>query len=171
MQERKTSEQFIFRDIKPEETGQAIAIEQICFPPHEACSAGAMTERIIAAPELFLVAVDKETGKIAGFFNGVGTDEVSFRDEFFTDIVLHKADGKNVMLLGLDVLPEYRGQGLAGTLVEKYKERERTKGREALVLTCLEEKVAMYQKMGFIDCGIADSTWGNEEWHEMRNIL
>lgn len=159
--------QFEFRDINRAETAQAIEIEQICFPPHEACSAKAMTERIAAAPELFLVAVDTETGKIAGLFNGVATDEVSFRDEFFTDIDLHRQAGENVMLLGLDVLPEYRGQGLARELVSRYVAREREKGRKLLILTCLEEKVEMYKKMGFADRGIADSTWGNEQWHEM----
>lgn len=46
-------EQFEFKKIKSEETEQAIAIEQICFPPHEACSAKAMTERIVASPEFF----------------------------------------------------------------------------------------------------------------------
>jgi hypothetical protein len=25
----------------------------------------------------------------------------------------------------------------------------------------------MYEKMGFLDRGIANSTWGGEEWHEM----
>lgn len=160
-------ERFEFRDIKPDETKQAVVIEQICFPPHEACSARAMTERIAAAPELFMVAIDKSSGKIAGFFNGVATDETSFRDEFFTDISLHRAAGKSVMLLGLDVLPEYRGQGLAREIVGRYIERERKRGREYLILTCLDNKVEMYRKMGFIDRGIADSTWGNEEWHEM----
>lgn len=160
-------EGFIFREIKRVETEQAIAIEQICFPPHEACSAKAMTERILAAPEFFLAAVDEKTGKIAGFLNGVATDEDSFRDEFFTDIGLHKEDGKHVMLLGLDVLPEYRGQGLAKSIVEKYVQRVCTKGRKALILTCLEEKVEMYKKMGFADRGIANSSWGSEEWHEM----
>lgn len=167
MREKNNSEQFIFRNIRPEETEQAVSIEHICFPPHEACSAKAMTERIAAAPELFLVAVDEKTGKIAGFFNGVATDETAFRDEFFTDIGLHRADGKYVMMLGLDVLPEYRGQGLAREIVNRYIERERGRGREHLILTCLDNKVEMYKKMGFIDHGIADSTWGNEEWHEM----
>ena len=37
-----------------------------------------------------------------------------------------------------------------------------------MVLTCLDEKVEMYKKMGFTDQGVANSTWGNEEWHEMR---
>lgn len=167
MAEKKGLERFTFRDIRPGETEQAIMIEQICFPPHEACSAKAMTERIAAAPELFFVAQDRDTGKIAGFFNGVGTDESAFRDAFFTQISLHDRNGKNVMLLGLDVLPEYRGMGLARELVKRYAERERERGREALYLTCLEEKVAMYQKMGFVDHGMADSTWGNEAWHEM----
>lgn len=160
-------EGFEFRNIRSDETKQAVAIEQICFPPHEACSAKAMTERIAAAPELFMVAIDINTGKIAGFFNGIATDESSFRDEFFTDISLCKKDGKNVMLLGLDVLPEYRGRGMAREIVKQYVKREREKGRERLILTCLDDKVEMYRKMGFTDRGIADSAWGNEQWHEM----
>lgn len=164
---KKLGERFIFRNINIEETAQAVAIEQICFPPHEACSPKAMTERIAAAPELFLVAVDRETGRIAGFLNGVATDEPAFRDEFFTDIALHRQEGKNIMLLGLDVLPEYRGQGLAREIVEQYMEKQREQGRRLAILTCLDEKVEMYKKMGLIDNGIADSAWGGEQWHEM----
>lgn len=111
------TDNFEFRSIHPDEVEQAIAIEQICFPPNEACSPKAMTERIAKVPQLFLVAIDKSTGKLAGFLNGVATDEEKFRDEFFTDIDLCDENGKNVMLLGLDVLPEYRGQGLARELV------------------------------------------------------
>lgn len=158
---------FEFRDIKFMEADQAVKIEQICFPPHEACSEKHMKERIAAVPELFLVAVDRKTGQIAGFLNGVATDEEKFRDEFFTDITICNPNGKNVMLLGLDVLPEYRGQGLAREIVAQYGNRERENGREKLILTCLEPKVEMYKKMGFQDNGIANSAWGGEEWHEM----
>ena len=161
------AEKFEFRSIRPEEEDRAVAIEQICFPPHEACSKKHMKERIAKAPELFLVAVDKETGEIAGFLNGIATNEISFRDEFFTDITLYDSTGKNVMLLGLDVLPEYRGKGLAREIVRRYAQREQQNGRNMLTLTCLREKVAMYQKMGFYDDGIANSTWGGEEWHQM----
>lgn len=114
-----------------------------------------------------MVAVDRENGKIAGFLNGIATNEQRFRDEFFTDVNLYETEGSHVMLLGLDVLPEYRGQGLARELVHQYVSRERAKGRCALVLTCLESKVKMYEKMAFYDHGIANSTWGREEWHEM----
>ncbi|MCM1548900.1 MAG: GNAT family N-acetyltransferase [Clostridium sp.] len=164
-------ERFSFRDIKPEETEQAIAIEQICFPPNEACSEESMKDRIAKAPELFLVAIDKETGRLAGFLNGLATDEYAFRDEFFTDADLYNPNGKNIMLLGLDVLPEYRKQGLGRELVFQYLRRERERNRRTVFLTCLQSKVKMYKKMGFTDQGIANSTWGGEEWHEMRCMI
>ena len=165
------TERFEFRNIRPGEADQAVMIEQICFPPNEACSEKNMKERIERVPELFLVAADKKTGKLAGFLNGIATDETSFRDEFFTDADLHDADGKNIMLLGLDVLPEYRGQGLARELMHQYLRREREKGRRKVILTCLQSKVTMYEKMGFCDDGIADSSWGGEQWHEMSCVI
>ncbi|MBD5543584.1 MAG: GNAT family N-acetyltransferase [Lachnospiraceae bacterium] len=160
-------ERFELRNIRTEEAEQAVKIEQICFPPNEACSEKNMKDRIAKAPELFLVAMDKENGKLAGFLNGLSTKEHAFRDEFFTDVNLFDPTGQNVMLLGLDVLPEYRRQGLAKELVFQYIRRERKRGRKQLFLTCLKEKVTMYEKMGFVDRGIANSTWGGEEWHEM----
>lgn len=165
--DKELMEKYEFRSIRQEEAEQAVRIEQICFPPNEACSEKCMKERIAKVPELFLVAVDKVNGRIAGFLNGLATDEYSFWDDFFTDADLHKPGGKNIMLLGLDVLPEHRKQGLARELVFQYLRREREKGRGMLVLTCLQNKVKMYKQMGFADRGIADSNWGGEEWHEM----
>ena len=123
------------------------------------------------APELFLVAVDKSTGRLAGFLNGLATDEESFRDEFFKDSKMNKPDGKNIMLLGLDVLPEHRGKNLAREIMSTYVERETKKGRKKLILTCLEHLVEMYKKMGYADLGQANSTWGGESWYEMVYIL
>ena len=172
MDPKKTcDERFLFRDILPEEADQAAKIEEICFPPNEACSKKMMLERVAKAPELFLVAVDRQTGRIAGFLSGLSTDESLFRDEFFTDAELYDPKGRNVMILGLDVLPEYRMQGLAREIVSRYLCRERERGRDKVVLTCLESKVKMYEKMGFIDLGIAQSTWGGEQWHEMCQEL
>lgn len=165
------NERFVFRDILPDEADQAALIEKICFPPNEACSETMMKERAALAPELFLVAVDRETGKIAGFLNGLSTDEDSFRDEFFTNANLYDPAGRNIMLLGLDVLPEYRGQGLAKEIVFRYLSREWEKGRKMLILTCLESKVKMYEKMGFRSQGVSGSSWGGEQWFEMRYVL
>ena len=173
--EKKTQEEaikqlyrkFEFRNIRQEEAGQAAEIERICFSANEACSEKMMYERVAKAPELFLTAIDRQTGRIAGFLNGLATEETSFRDEFFTDVSLHKPEGRTIMLLGLDVLPQYRRQGLARELMRQYLQRERENGKHIVLLTCVESKVEMYQKMGFLDCGIAESSWGGHQWHEM----
>ncbi|MDO4488202.1 MAG: GNAT family N-acetyltransferase [Eubacteriales bacterium] len=165
------TERFEFRNIRQEEAEQTAAIEAICFPPNEMCTRERMIERVAAAEDYFLVAIDRETGKIAGFLNGLATEETILRDEFFTDSSLHTPGGSNIMILGLDVLPEYRMQGLARALVSTYCERERARGTKRLVLTCLDEKVPMYEKFGFRDLGISASSWGGEEWHEMDIML
>lgn len=162
---------FEFREVLPTEADIVAEIEQICFPPNEACTPERMRERVAAIQNLFLIAVDKETGKIAGFLNGLATNEDTFRDEFFEDASLNQKDGKNIMILGLDVLPEYRRQGLATEIVRQYSERESAKGRKMLILTCLDSRVPMYEKMGFVNKGIANSSWGGEEWYEMSYEL
>lgn len=158
---------FEFRTIFQNEAHIAAQIEYTCFPPNEACSEKSMILRIAAAADLFLVAMDKENGKMAGFLNGMATDEEKFRDGFFTDAGLNDPAGKNIMLLGLDVLPQYRGQGLATELMNRYIERERKRGRESLILTCLDGKISMYEKMGYEYIGISASVWGGEQWHDM----
>ena len=162
------NERFEFRNIHEDEAIQAAKIETVCFPPNEACPESAMIERALKIPELFLVAIDKQTGKIAGFLNGIATDKETFADEFFTDTALYEPDGKNVMLLGLDVLPEYRRQGLASEIMCRYALREKENGRKRLILTCLDEKIPMYKKMGFKDLGLSASVWGGEKWHDME---
>ena len=169
--DKNLTERFEFRSIHEDEADQAAAIEQVCFPSNEACSEKNMKERIARAPELFLVAIDKETGKIVGFVNGLATNEYVFRDDFFTNAGKHDPNGKNIMLLGLDVLPAYRKQGLGKELMYQYLRRERVNGRRMIILTCLQSKVKMYKKMGFQDEGISDSSWGGEKWHEMCQVI
>lgn len=169
--DKKMFERYEFRNIHMEEISQAAEIEKICFPPNEACTYKHMEERIKKAKELFLVAVDRDTGKIVGFLNGLATNREHLTDDFFEDADVHEAEGRNIMLLGLDVLPEYRCQGLARELMRQYLEREKQKGRKRVVLTCLPDKVRMYEKFGFEDHGIGESVWGGEAWYEMSIIL
>ena len=170
LQMEKINDRFLFRSILPEEAEEAAEIERICFPPNEACTPERMKERVEAARDLFLVAVEKKTGRMAGFVNGIATDEAILRDEFFTDAGTHNPAGKNYMILAVDVLPQYRQQGLARALVGRTIQREKGRGRERLVLTCLEDKVDMYRGFGFRDLGESASVWGGEKWHEMDII-
>ena len=161
---------FILRSLRPGEEEETARMEQICFPPNEACAADMMIARAKKAPEMFLVAEEAATGRLAGMICGLATDEEVFRDEFFRDAELYSEDGRNVLLLGVEVLPEYRHRGLAARMMAEYQRRETERGREQLRLTCLEDKVEMYRKMGFEDLGMSASVWGGEAWHEMRWI-
>lgn len=158
---------FIFRPVEKEEAEQAVAMENICFPPNEACSRDMILSRIDRIPDYFLVAEDRDTGKLAAFLSGIATDEELFRDEFFSDAGLHNPDGKNIMILGINVLPAYRRRGLAREMMRTYLRREYERGRDMVKLTCLPSKIEMYEKMGFTDEGLSNSTWGGELWHEM----
>lgn len=167
---QELAEKYEFRTIRQDEGEQTVEIENVCFPPNEACSRTMMLERIAKAPDYFLVAIDRQTGKIAGFLNGLATDEEVFRDEFFTDASLHNPKGRNIMLLGLNVMPQYRMQGLGRELMRRYLDREQARGRKKVFLTCLDEKVEMYKRMGYHDDGISNSVWGGEKWHDMSYV-
>ena len=171
MDRLEQNERFEFRNIRPDEAKEAARVEKICFPPNEACTESIMKERAAVAADTFLVAWDRQEERIAGFLNGLATDEDTLRDEFFKDVCLHDPEGKNIMILGLDVLPEYRGQGLAKALMFEYLRREWDRGRKMIILTCLKEKIRMYEKMGFINRGLSKSCWGGEQWYEMRCVL
>lgn len=171
MEKRTRKETYEFRQIHADEAEQAAQIEQICFPPNEACKPETMKQRVKIFPQTFLVAVDRKNGKIVGFINGLATNEMNLRDEFYTDPALHDPDGRNIMILGVDVLPEYRKQGIAREMMYHYFQQEKDKERKCIILTCLEDKVGMYKKFGFQDCGVSGSEWGGEKWHEMEYRL
>ena len=162
---------YRFRQILPEEGAQAGEMDRICFPPEEAKPMEIMCRFVEKIPEQFLVAVDRGTGKVAGFLCGISSDEARFKDEFFTDLSLNDPAAQTVYLLGLDILPEYRGQGLARELMKLYGIWSQVKGKHRMVLTAHEEKVGLYEKLGFTDLGISDSTWGGGSWHEMVKPL
>lgn len=158
---------YEIRTVREHEAEITAAIEAACFPAKEACTLPIIKQRIRLAPELFIVAVEKSTGKMIGFVNAIATDEFHLRDEFFTDTSLHNPQGRILMILSVAVLPEYRKQGLAREMMWELLRKQKSIGRLAAVLTCLASKVTIYQKMGFTDGGISESAWGGEQWYEM----
>ena len=172
---KKTTEEAIdkyeFRTVHEDEAEIEAAIEAACFPAKEACTLPVMKQRVRLAPDLFMVAIEKQTGKMVGFINAIATDETNLRDEFFTDTSLHDPQGRFLMILSVAVLPEHRLQGLAREMMRELMRRQAGSGRLAAVLTCLPSKVKLYKKMGFTDRGLSESAWGGEKWHEMTCVL
>lgn len=161
--------EYFIRKICSGEAQLAEEVEQACFPVNEACILSIMEQRVEHASDLFLVAIEKESNRMIGILDAIATNEKHLKDEFFTDISQHIPTGKHCMILGLAVLPIYQGQGIARALMQAFMEQEQD--RESIVLTCLEEKVKLYEKLGFEDLGESNSSWGKEVWHEMNYKL
>ena len=109
------AENLQIRLADPGEADRLAEIEAICFPPAEAASHEEVVKRMGAFPENFVVAVKDE--QIVGFINGGTTDKPVLPDEFYHDITLHRKDGDIQTVFGLNVIPEYRHQGIAGGII------------------------------------------------------
>ena len=165
-------DKYEFRYIQPEEADEACDIEAECFPGADYCSREEITERIVRTPESFFVAADRETGHLAGFLTYTATDEEAMNDAFFIHPECFRPEGKNAVILGVDIRPAYQHQGIGKALMREFCEIKRQEGRERIILTCHEDKIPMYERMGFRNLGISGSVWGGETWIEMdRNLL
>ena len=146
------AENLQIRLADPGEADRLAEIEAICFPPAEAASHEEVVKRMGAFPENFVVAVKDE--QIVGFINGGTTDKPVLPDEFYHDITLHRKDGDIQTVFGLNVIPEYRHQGIAGELVEYFKELAKERGKKALILTCKEHMIPFYESHGLKKLGV-----------------
>ena len=141
------------------------AIENTCFPPEQAATRDSFRDRLAAFPAHFLLLEDG--GKVIGFVNGAVIDARYIADEMYERASLHNEAGAYQSVYGLDVLPEYRGQGLAHKLMAELIGRARAEGRKGVTLTCLAEKIGFYETMGFCNEGASDSIHGGVLWYNM----
>ncbi len=160
-------EQYELRSAREDDIEEIVNLENLCFAPHVACTYEMLSARIKQIPDMFLVASSRQTGEIAGFVTGLATEEEHFRDAFFEKPSLHFGKGHHVMILGLNVHPDYRHQGLAKGLMSFYRLSQAKQGKTKIILTCLEDKIRMYEKMGYKNLGLSHSLWGGIPWYEM----
>ena len=140
-------------------------IESICFPSAEAAGREALEQRLRAFPLHFWVM--EEEGLVIGFINGMATDEPVITDVMCENAFLHKSDGQWQSVLGLDVLPAYRGRGYAAQLMQALIADARAAGRRGCILTCKAHLLHYYEKFGYRSLGISDSQHGGAQWYDM----
>ena len=141
-------------------------IEAKCFPKAEAASESDFRKRLSVYPNHFWLLEDND--KIIGFVNGMVTDESILRDEMFEDATLHNESGQWQMIFGVNTLPEYRRQGCAAKIINKVILDAKAQNRMGVVLTCKDKLLHYYEKFGFKNEGISESTHGDAVWYDMR---
>lgn len=157
--------EITIRKVKPEDLDAVVNVEAECFPEAEAATRSSLDNRINTFPDSFYVAEDN--GRIIGFVNGCITNSRSIYDELFSDASLHDPNGYYQAVFGLDVVPEYRNQGIAAKLMNHLIEASMKNGRKGLILTCKEHLIHYYSKFGFVNLGVSGSTHGGAVWYDM----
>ncbi|MDZ5254027.1 GNAT family N-acetyltransferase [Clostridium sp. LIBA-8841] len=144
---------------------EIIVIEGECFPVAEAAKEKDIRKRFDAFKENFIVAV--KDGKVIGFINGCTTDKPELPDELYHDTKLHNPNGDYQTVFGLDVLLEFRKNGVAEKLLNRLIELSKERGKKGMVLTCKDHLVHYYEKFGFKNHGVSDSSHGGAKWNDM----
>ena len=157
------------RAVRAEDLESIAEIEAACFPAAEAATRESFKMRIATFPDSFFVA--ETMGRIIGFINGCVTNSPVIYDEMFHDSRHHIPTGENVSIFGLDVLPEYRKQGIAAKLMNHYIQVARNSGRKKVILTCKERLVPYYESFGYVNDGLSSSTHGGAQWFDMTLTL
>lgn len=143
------------------------AVEAECFPKAEAATEQQLGERLKYYSNHFLLMFDGD--RLVAFTDGFVTDEPDLTDEMYARADMHNENGAWQMIFGVNTVPEYRRQGLAGKLISETVKIAKNEGRLGLVLTCKDELVPYYAKFGFINEGVTDkSVHGNVKWNQMR---
>ena len=161
--------EVLIRNAKKEEAALLAQIEAECFPAAEAAGKQDIEARMDVFEDCFFVA--ETNGKIVGFINGAVAKEASLPDQMYHDASLHDPNGAYQTVFGLDVLPAYRRNGIAGRLRERMIHHARECQRKGVVLTCKDHLVHYYAGFGFKHCGVADSTHGGAKWNEMKLLF
>ena len=124
------------------------AVEAACFPAAEAATETELTDRLRYYGSHFWLMWDGE--KLAGFVDGMVTNQADLTDELYAQAALHDESGAWQMIFGVNTLPACRRQGIAETLLRRAIADARAQGRRGLVLTCKEHLLHYYAKLGFL---------------------
>lgn len=156
--------EYLIRNVTPADLQQVTELEAACFPPEKAAPEHAFAYRIAAFPERFFVAEMDE--RIIGMVNGCASSLPVIEDALF-EPQGHEPDGKNQMVFGLAVHPEFQHRGIASALMNRLIVFSREQGLEKVILTCREAKIGFYEKFGYVNHGISGSTHGGVVWYDM----
>ena len=145
-------------------------IEQECFPVAEAATEEIFCRRLEVYPDFFWI-LENEAGEIVSFVNGMAIDNEILTDEMFENPDLHNKNGDWQIIFGVNTLPEFRRKGYAERVLRRVVEDTKKDGRKGIVLTCKDKLVSFYEKIGFVNEGLSESTHGNAIWYNMRIIF
>ncbi|MFC5592054.1 GNAT family N-acetyltransferase [Sporosarcina soli] len=108
--------------------------------------------------------------EILGYINGPIIHQPYITDDLFEEIQENPKRGGYQSILGLAVSSKARNQGIAKLLMEKMEALVVENKREGITLTCKEELVSIYEKLGFVNHGMSESQHGGVTWYNLVKL-
>ena len=142
-------------------------IEWENFGPEEALSRDILEAHIQKLTTSFLVA--ERDGQILGYLEGPVRPERHLVDQSFTSEVEDYSHliGHYISLTSLSIDKNAQNMGLGRSLLNAMKDIAIRDQRLGINLTCHDYLVAYYEKHGFINEGVSQSTYAGEVWYDM----
>lgn len=157
------------RNVRAGDLNKLVEIEQLGFKPEEAATKAAFEQRIKLIPDSFFVA--EEEGVLVGLVNGPVIPSPYITDELFEEIKKNPESGGHQSILGLAVHPKFQKKGVAVALLQHLENEAKTKKRETITLTCKEDLILFYEKLGYKNHGVSNSVHGGVVWYDMLKKL
>ncbi|GLX68088.1 GNAT family N-acetyltransferase [Paenibacillus glycanilyticus] len=156
------------RLIEENELEEALRLEQRCYTPEAAATGEGFRYRFDQYKDYFWSAWSG--GKLLGITNGIRTKAWSCGDEM-KGSQQDEEEGNNFCILTVAVAEEARRQGIGAMLLNRLLAVCDAMGHDAVLLMCEQHLVSFYEQAGFTYAGLAASSHGGIEWHEMRRTL
>ena len=125
--------------------------------------------RQINASELFLGAFVPQTDSgrtLLGYVDGVLSSEPTLTYESMST---HVPGARTVLIHGVCVSSNIRGRGIASALLIEYQRRLAAAGSyDHVLLIAHEDKVSLYERVGFKSRGISSISFGGTPWLELE---
>ena len=156
--------QLVIRQATAADVDRCAEIEAACFPPEQAASWERMRGRIAAYPEHILLG--EVDGTVVGFVMGPVVDAPAIADKMFADPGCHRPAGAYQSVFSLAVHPDFQRRGYGRLLMDELIGQALREGREAVILTSREKRLAYYQSFGFEKQEV-QSAHGGVPWFAM----
>ena len=143
-------------------------VEAAAFPAAEAASGDSFRWRLEHLGDSFFVAeLPDEQGiyRIIGLIDARPTYDERLTDELFENGGV--VAGENQAIMGLAVLPEYQAMGVGSRLMGDFINEMKSSGYRHILLTCKEEKITYYERIGYENLGVSASVHGGARWYDM----
>ena len=144
-------------------------LERDAFTDGNSASREAFEYRLTEFPQWFFKAVYND--RIIGFINGSPSDKQFITDDLFLSGASFNADAENFLVFGLVVHRDFRGLGIASSLMRNALSVSKERGKKRAALTCEKSLIPFYEQFGFNNCGVSESVVGGIQYFDMEITL